>query len=300
MIDLHCHSSHSDGVHTPAELVQMAENAGLSALALTDHDTVNGIDPFLAAGAGRRLRVVPGVEIACQGEGNAILHVVGLWVDHRNRALGDLLEEIRTDRRRRNAALLARLDALGCPLDPAEIEAAAGGGVVGRPHVAQALVARGYCRSHQDAFERFLGRGKPAYIRRRITPVEKALAVLSAAGAVCIWAHPLTSNSITAAALRRALKRLGRLGLDGLEVYYPDYTETQTRTALDAAAELAMLPSGGSDFHGSNIPGIALGTGRGNLAVPDALLPPLEERARQKAAATRPGPGTGQPASPSG
>jgi predicted metal-dependent phosphoesterase TrpH len=300
MVDLHCHSTHSDGAKTPTELVHLAETAGLTAVALTDHDTVSGNAEFLAAGEGRPVRVVPGVEVACHGERNEILHVVGLWVDSLDPALGRLLQRICEDRHRRNLSLLERLRELGCPLELAEVEAMAGGGVVGRPHFARALQARGLCRSQRDAFDRFLGRGKPAYVRRRITPVEEALAVLSAAGAVCIWAHPLMSNSMTGARLRRVLKGLRPLGLDGLEVYYSDYGVTETRVAHEAAEALGLLSSGGTDFHGDNIPGIGLGVGRGGLAVPDALLEPLMQRAAEKAQrAQRVRPGS-QPAAPKG
>jgi predicted metal-dependent phosphoesterase TrpH len=287
MIDLHCHSTESDGAVTPAGLVELAVAGGLSAMALTDHDTVSGIDAFLAAGQGRLLRTVPGVEIACQGDGSAIMHLVGLWVDHRNPDLLRLLEGIRVGRQRRNLCLVDRLRRLGCPLELREVEALAGGAVVGRPHFAQALMRGGFCRSHRDAFDRFLGRGRPGYVQREITPVAEALRVLSAAGAVCIWAHPLMGNSVTGAYLRRTVERLRPLGLDGIEVYYADYGPTETRNAKEHAEALGLLQSGGTDFHGTNVPGIALGVGRGGLATPDSLLPPLEQRAREKAAVVR-------------
>lgn len=283
VIDLHCHSTFSDGAQTPAELVDLAEAAGLTAVALTDHDTVGGIEAFLAAGRGRRVQVVPGVEVACQGDGSAILHIVGLWVDPTDGALLRLLNQIREDRHRRNLGMVERLCHLGCPVALEEVQALAGGEVVGRPHFAQALVARGYCRSLRDAFDRYLGRGKPAHIRRRITPVEATLEVLSAAGAVCIWAHPMMSHSVTGARLRRVLTRLRPLGLDGLEVYYSDYGPTETRVARETAEALGLLASGGTDYHGGNVPGIRIGVGRGDLATPDALLAPLARRAQEKA-----------------
>jgi predicted metal-dependent phosphoesterase TrpH len=284
MIDLHCHSTESDGAVTPAGLVDLAAARGLSAIALTDHDTVSGIDAFLAAGKGRQPRTVPGVEIACQGDGSVIMHVVGLWIDHRNPVLLRLLEGIRVGRHRRNIGMVSRLRQLGCTLDLAAVEALAGGDVVGRPHFAQALMRGGFCRSHRDAFDRFLGRGKPGYVQREITPVEEALRVLSAAGAVCIWAHPLMGNNVTGAYLRRVVARLRPLGLDGIEVYYADYGPTETRNAREHAEALGLLQSGGTDFHGTNVPGIAVGVGRGALNTPDSLLPPLEQRAREKAA----------------
>ena len=149
MIDLHCHSRESDGDLSVEALVALAEARGLTAVALTDHDTVSGIDGFLAAGRGRRVRAVPGVEVACQGDGSLIMHVVGLWPDHRDPALGAMLAGIRSARARRNDLMFERLAALGCRLERAAVERLAGGGVVGRPHVAQALIQAGHCRSHQ-------------------------------------------------------------------------------------------------------------------------------------------------------
>jgi len=285
MIDLHCHSRESDGDLSVEALVALAEARGLTAVALTDHDTVSGIDGFLAAGRGRRVRAVPGVEVACQGDGSLIMHVVGLWPDHRDPALGAMLAGIRSARARRNDLMFERLAALGCRLERAAVERLAGGGVVGRPHVAQALIQAGHCRSHRDAFDRFLGRGKPAYVRRELTGAAEALRVLSAAGAVCIWAHPLMGNSVTGALVRRVVQALRPAGLDGLEVYYSDYGATDTRNAREYCEAMGLLQSGGSDFHGGNIPGIDLGVGRGGLCVPDALLEPLLARAREKAAA---------------
>ena len=210
-------------------------------------------------------------------------------MDHRNPALLRLLEGVREGRQRRNACMVDRLRLLGCPLEMTAIEALAGGEVVGRPHFAKALMQGGFCRSHHDAFDRYLGRGKPGYVQREITPVEEALRVLSAAGGVCIWAHPLMGNSVTGAYLRRTVERLRPLGLDGIEVYYADYGPTETRNALLHTEALGLLQSGGTDFHGSNVPGISLGVGRGRLNTPDSLLPPLERRAQEKAARAQPG-----------
>lgn len=282
MVDLHCHSTFSDGACAPAALLRLAEARNLSAIALTDHDTVDGIEPFLTAGRTSPVEAIPGVEVACRGEGSLVMHIVGLWVNHRHPDLLALLSAARNGREQRNVAMVERLRGLGCPVELDDVRAVAGGGVLGRPHFAQVLVRQGHCRNQRDAFTQYLGRGKPAYVSRTLPPVEDVLAVLGAAGAASVWAHPLTSKAVTGAKLLRVADRLRGLGLDAIEVFYPDHTEHQTRTATEYARRLGLLISGGSDFHGDNVPGIGLGCGRGSLAVPDAIVGPLRQRALGK------------------
>lgn len=282
MIDLHCHSTCSDGALSPLELLDCAEALGIQTLALTDHDTVDGVEEFMACAQARAVEAVPGVEVACQGPKSLVMHVVGLWCDHTDTVLLKLLEGIRDHRQDRNVKMIDRLSDLGCPVAWADVSAEAGDGVMGRPHFARVLVDKGFCRDHRDAFTRFLARGKPAYVRRQLPPVSEALEILSGAGAVCIWAHPLMSKTITGAKLHRVAKSLMPHGLDGIECYYSEYSLNQVRKALRHAGELGLLASGGSDFHGGNIPGISLGTGRGDLCVPPEILPPLRHRAALK------------------
>ncbi len=280
MIDLHTHSTASDGTLSPAEIIRQAAQAGLNAVALTDHDTTAGLEEFTEAARKGPVRPVPGVEIACRWYG-ANLHLVGLFIDPAHPALQELLAGIRRARLERNRKVLDILAELGCPLEPEDIAPAHALGAVGRPHVARALVRRGHCCSVSQAFARFLKRGKPAYVRRELPSPAEGVAAIHEAGGVAVWAHPMTTRGPAAARARQPLRRLVEHGLDALEVCYVDYTPRQEAAARKLLEEFALLPSGGSDFHGDNIPGVRLGTGRDNLAVPDAWLEPLEKRAQR-------------------
>ena len=283
MIDLHCHSTASDGTLPPAELVAAAIASGLQAVALTDHDTTDGLGDFLAAAAGKaHFLAIPGIELSCQVSTGDNCHIVGLFVDSGCPELMALTAQIRTRREERNVRILGRLSELGLSLTMAEVEACCGGDVIGRPHFARALVERGYCRNQQEAFRNLLGRGRPAYSGRSPVPAAECLAVLRQASAVTIWAHPMTSSVMTPARCRKVVSELQAGGLDGIEAYYPDHTQAQTQTVLAIARENRLLVSGGSDFHGANMADIALGRGRGKgFLVPAELLPPLCERARR-------------------
>ncbi|NOY79534.1 MAG: PHP domain-containing protein [Kiritimatiellaeota bacterium] len=278
MIDLHTHSTASDGTLSPAGIVHRAAQAGLSAVALTDHDTTAGIEEFMEAARGGPVRAIPGVEIACRWYG-ANLHLVGLFIDPACPVLQELLARVRHARTERNLKVLDILAELGCPLEPCDIAPEEPLAAVGRPHVARALVRRGHCQSVSQAFARFLKRGKPAYVRRELPLPSECVAAIHAAGGVAVWAHPMTTRGPAAARARRPLRHLFGHGLDGLEVCYVDYSPRQEAAARKLLEEFGLLPSGGSDFHGDNIPGVRIGTGRDNLAIPDTWVEPLEQRA---------------------
>lgn len=290
MIDMHCHSTASDGTLTPDELVAAALATGLRALALTDHDTTDGLQGFLAAAAGRPdFLAIPGIELSCQVSSGENCHIVGLFVDAGCPALMALTAQIRARREERNVRILDRLSALGLPLSMTEVEACSRGDVIGRPHFARALVERGYCRNQREAFRNLLGRGRPAYSGRSPVSAAECLSVLRQASAVTVWAHPMTSSAMTAARCRKVVDELAGCGLDGIEAYYSDHTPAQTQTVLAIAREARLLVSGGSDFHGANMVDIALGRGRGEgFLVPFELLSPLHERARDRRAAVSP------------
>ncbi len=278
MIDLHLHSTASDGTLPPSSLVQEAARLGLAAAALTDHDTIAGLDEFLAAAAGTGVRAVPGVELSCSWY-SGTMHILGLFIDPRSPELEALLREVRTSRDRRNAAMLARIRHLGIELPEGAVRGDAADPVIGRPHIARALVEHGHCRDFPDAFDRFLGSGRPAYIRRRLPLPDAVIRVIHAAGGVAVWAHPLAQLRRSAAKLRQTARVLRDAGLDAMETYYADYSPEETKLACAVAAQLGLLESGGSDFHGAHSPGILMGTGRGGLAVPDAAFAALEARA---------------------
>lgn len=281
MIDLHTHSTMSDGTLSPSSIIQAAENEGLAAIALTDHDTVEGVPEFLRAGNEFSGEAVAGVEIACAWYGGS-MHLLGLFIDWQRGELLELLEEIQDNRKKRNTLILEKLDALDMPVSLAAVEAerALSGGVIGRPHFARALVEAKYCSSMREAFQKFLGRGGRAYVSRFLPLPDAALKAIHHAGGVAVLAHPFGGiKHARAGWLRQKLQKLRSLGLDGLEVYYSDHTEFQEKTALQLASELGLLTSGGSDFHGDNMAGNSLGRGYGSLETPDLCLPPLRRAA---------------------
>lgn len=275
MIDLHVHSTFSDGSLTPAELVTMAAEIGLRALALTDHDGVDGVGPLLSACAALPadpppLLGVPGVELSAEVP-RGTMHLLGYFMDCGHPGLAAALQRLRDGREARNRRILERLGALGCALTWDEVAALAGTDVVGRPHFAQAMVNRGYVPTRERAFSRFLTKGQAAYVdRERLSPAE-SIRVIAEAGGVPVLAHPV-SLGMTTAALRRRLVELKTYGLQGLEVYYSMHVPDQEASFGRLARELDLVATGGSDFHGGGKPGLKLGRGFGALQVPDDVI----------------------------
>ncbi|MFZ5586463.1 MAG: PHP domain-containing protein [Thermodesulfobacteriota bacterium] len=290
LIDLHTHTTASDGSLTPAELVAAARSVGLKAVAITDHDTVAGLEEALAAGRRLGQRVVPGVEISLEGLGGqgmpASMHLLGLFVDHREPGLIAGLGRLQAARAERNPKIAEKLGELGIAISLDEVRAYAGGDLVGRPHFAQALVARGVVKNRGEAFARFLAAGKPAYVSKWRFPPAEGIAMLKRAGAVTVLAHPGLFK-LGLAALEPLLLRLVEAGLDGVEAHYSEHDPALSRALARLAARLGLAVSGGSDFHGAPKPDIALGVGRGGLRVPASLLADLERRRAPAAAPPR-------------
>jgi predicted metal-dependent phosphoesterase TrpH len=278
VIDLHVHSTFSDGSLTPAQLAGRGREIGLKALALTDHDTTAGLAALAAAcGGGGGPEPVPGVEISVD-VAKGTLHMLGYYVDASNAALEKTLARIREGREDRNRVILDKLRALGMALEWDEVAAYAGEDVVGRPHFARAMAARGYVSSTAEAFDRYLAKGKPAYTERfRLLPAE-SVAAIRAAGGVPVLAHPFTLE-LSAAALAARAAELKEAGLGGIEAYYSEHSSGQTEQYVRLARSLDLAVTGGSDFHGENNPAIRLGVGFGSLRVPDDLLEDLRRRA---------------------
>ncbi len=276
MIDLHCHSTFSDGSLTPEQLVDEGLQAGLSALALTDHDTVAGLPRFLAAGADKPIRPVPGVELSVDCS-SGVMHMLGYWMDVHNRELVRQLEWIRDARTMRNRTMLEKLNELGLAMTWEEVQAVAGEDVVGRPHFAQVMLRKGYARDKNEVFDKWLGNGKPAYVDRARLTAENAVALIRGAGGVAVLAHPY-SLRIGKEALAALLGELAAAGLAGVECYYSEHSADLTREYLALADKAGLVPTGGSDYHGEVTPGVRLGTGFGGLHVPDEVLAALEAR----------------------
>ena len=278
MIDLHTHSTASDGSLTPAQLVQAADRIGLSAVALTDHDTTAGISEFVNAAEHADVTAVTGVELAASWYG-ASLHIIGLFIDVADARLQRLLAEIRGFREQRNVRILERLAELGKPVDTDLVRELAGDEVTGRPHIAAALVQSGHCASSKEAFSELIGKSQPAYFRRHLPLPGTTIAAIHTAGGVAVWAHPVGMRELPQGRLRHITRKLKECGLDGVETYYSEYSAGQQDQVARLSREYDLLPCGGSDFHGVHTPEVRLGVGKGNLAIPDSLVEPLRKRA---------------------
>lgn len=262
-VDLHTHSLASDGATAPAEVVALAERKQLAALALTDHDTLAGLPEAVAAARGLPLRFIPGVEMSAPCQKGA-LHILGLGVDPASPALHRALADLRRFRAERNPRIVARLRQLGMDVTMAELERFAGAGdkadhVVGRLHLANFMVRRGYVRDVDEAFDRFLGAGRPAYVDKERMQARDVIAAIHRAGGVAVMAHPPQTQYANLAQLARGVRELVDCGLDGLEVYHSDHTPQQTRSYLELARRLGLLISGGSDYHGQAKADVRLG-----------------------------------------
>jgi hypothetical protein len=285
MIDLHTHSNASDGASSPTELYAEAAALGLTAIALADHDTTGGLAEFLAAARPGGPVAVPGVEVSVANADREV-HIVGLFIRLGCDELEGLLREIRVNRDARNHKIIERLQQMGYGITLAEVRALAGGDSIGRPLFAQVLIGKGYFHEPQEVFDRCLKRGAPAYVPRVLPDPAAAIAAIHAADGLAIWAHALHRSRHEAAAFRQELDKLVDLGLDGIETLYSTFTPSQTALLTTIARERGLAVSGGTDYHGANQPSIRLGSGQGDMAIPDDIYLALLDKHR--AATTRP------------
>lgn len=278
MIDLHTHSNVSDGSDTPAQVAELAAEAGCTAFALTDHDRLDGLAEAARRAHDLGVALVPGCEISC--EWPATFHLLVYFVEP---GAGTPMETELTDLQRarddRNGLMIERLQGLGLPITMEEVEAEAGGVGVGRPHVAAVLVRNGAAESVQDAFDKWLAKGKPGYLDKRRLHPDEALKVAVESGGVPVVAHPL-SLGLTPEDLDRTLGELAALGLAGVECLYGRYTPEDRSGLQDLARSHGLVVTGGSDHHGTYKPDLTVGRGRGDLDVPDSVIPDLEARRR--------------------
>ncbi len=282
-VDLHIHSSASDGTVPPRDIPRIAVAAQLSAVALTDHDTTSGITDFLACQQDfPELELIPGVELSSQ-LGARELHIVGLFIDHTNSELQDFMSAMRRGRVKRAHDMLQKLHTLGYEISWDELKAVGmTDDVPGRPHFARVLCQKYNFPDTQSVFERLLKRGAPGFVPRELPTPEAAIRVIKHAGGAAVWAHPLSARHNENNFIRRLLPVLKNSGLDAIEGYYSEYNPTRTANALRLAGEFALAVSGGSDFHGELYPDIQLGRGRGELMVPDSVLDDLRRTLRPK------------------
>ena len=274
-LDLHLHTTHSDGSCTPTEVVNMAHQAGVTALAITDHDIVTGVAEAMAAGQQCGIEIIPGVEISSLA-GNSELHILGYFLDWQDSDLLARLKTLREGRHRRNPLIIERLQALGIDITYDEVRALAGTDSIGRPHIARVLMDKHVVATAKEAFDRFLAEGKPAYVPRELPSPADAISWIKAAHGLAVLAHP-TWVKVAEQSLIDLVRQLKADGLDGVEVYYSTHAVRQTREYLSLAQQLGLLVTGGSDFHGVTKPDIEVGIGKGTLHIPTSLLPKMKD-----------------------
>ncbi|HEY9074584.1 MAG TPA: PHP domain-containing protein [Desulfobaccales bacterium] len=258
LIDLHVHSNASDGTYAPAEVVRRAQEGGLKAIALTDHDTIDGLAEAVAAGERFGVEVIPGVEVSARFPGGS-MHVLGLGINYRNGHLGERLAVLQKARAERNPQIIAKLNDLGIKITLEQVAEISGRGQMGRPHIARALMESGYVRTIQEAFDIYLRNDGKAYVAKFRFPPEEAIAMIRDVQGVPVLAHPFTLGLGSAFALKHTLEELTAMGLAGIEAIYAEHTPEQEALYLRLARELGLLITGGSDYHGENKPEITLG-----------------------------------------
>ena len=272
--DLHAHSNFSDGSYTPAQLLEEAQRLGLTAVALTDHNTVAGLPDFVAAGQGCCVEAVPGCEFSTDYR-DVELHILGLFIAPVHyQTVTNLLEEAQREKERSSQALVAALCEAGYELDYDAI-CSRTNGQINRAHIAAELAQKGYVESAQDAFRTLLGKKHGYYQPPKRIDAYDCIRFIKSIGAVAVLAHPFLN--LDEQALREFLPQAVQAGLDGMEVLYSKYSPETTATAYAVAADFGLRYSGGSDFHGENKPDIALGTGRGDLRIPAQWLAELKQ-----------------------
>jgi predicted metal-dependent phosphoesterase TrpH len=276
MIDLHCHSTCSDGSESPQRVVELAVAAGLSAVALTDHDGLSGLAEAAKAAEKEDITLLPGCEVSCRFSPGT-MHVLCYYVQEGDGPLQSQLERLRRDRVTRNERLITRLNELGIELSLEDVEREAGGGTLGRPHFAAALVEKGAAETYQGAFDELLGKGGPAYIPKAFISAEDTIAAAKGSHALPVLAHPL-SLGLGPVELESLLASLTEAGLVGIECFYGRYSPEEREGLFQMARRHGLVATGGSDFHGTFKPDLQVGTGRGDLEVPDDVLDQLEDK----------------------
>lgn len=270
-IDLHVHSSASDGSLTPEEVVELAKHAGLTSFALTDHDTVEGVERALDhAKKIKDIEVIPGTELSCYYN-NREIHIVGLFINHKDETFLNELQKLEQAREARNEKMVQNFVDAGIPITLEELKHGNPNSVITRAHFARVLIEKGICKDKNEVFDKYLGIGCPFYLPKpKVTP-EHVISLINQAGGIAILAHPY-SYKLSKTEIEHMLDDLIPAGLSGMECYYSTYDDGQMQELRNIAHAKNLLISGGSDFHGTVKPDISIGTGHGNLRIPDKLL----------------------------
>jgi len=276
-VDLHVHTTASDGTMSPAEVVRYAKEKGLRAIAITDHDTIEGLPEGIEEGKKQGLEVIPGVELSVDFP-KGTMHVLGYYIDPTCTGLLDELMVLQQARAERNLRMIEKLRGLGIEIEISELKETPEHGQIGRPHFAHTMVKKGYVQNIQDAFDRYLGKGGPAYVEKfRFSP-EEAMRFINKAGGVAVLAHPFTLNRPQQKDLEDVIAKLKAQGLDGIETYYPEHSEGQTKIYRHLAKKYGLLLTGGSDFHGLTKDKVDLGEGYEDREVSYKLVEELQAK----------------------
>ena len=274
-VDLHLHTTASDGVLTPSELVRYAKSRGLQAVAITDHDTVDGLEEGLSEGGRIGFEVIPGVEISAEYSPGS-MHLLGYFLDIYHPLLRSKLEYLQKARAERNPRIIQNLNRLGMRITYEEVVKASGGGQVGRPHFAQVLLEKGYVTTFQEAFDRFLKKGAPAYVDKIRFKPKEAISFIREAGGVAVLAHPKTLGIQGTSALEEIVSELIPEGLKGIEAMYPEHSSSEMERFKLLAERYGLLITGGTDYHGIEKEALEIGIGRGQMRLPYSLVEGLK------------------------
>jgi 3',5'-nucleoside bisphosphate phosphatase len=274
-VDLHIHTTASDGVMSPSEIVRYAKAKGLQAIAITDHDTIEGLEEGLLEGERIDFEVIPGIEISAEHSPGS-MHLLGFFLDIHHPTLNERLGYLQKARAERNSKIVERLNRLGIELTYEDVLKASGGGQVGRPHFAQVLLEKNYVGSFQEAFERFLKKGAPAYVDKFRFTAKEAIHFINEARGVAVLAHPNTLNMNGYSELETLILRLIEEGLKGIEVYYPEHSPLEVARYKTLAERYGLLMTGGTDYHGIEKNGLDIGVGRGSMRLSYSIVEGLK------------------------
>src|SRR4030043_866637 len=278
-VDLHLHTTASDGVKSPSEIVRYAKSKGLQAISITDHDTIGGLEEGLAEGDRIGFEVIPGIEISAVHSPGS-MHLLGYFINIHHPRLSERLKYLQRAREERNPRMVEKLNWLGVNITYEEVVRASGGGQVGRPHFAQVLIEKGYVRNVQEAFDRFLKKGASAYVEKMRFSAEESIQFINEANGVAVLAHPNTLQLNGYSELENLILRLVKTGLRGIEAYYPEHSALEVAQYKTLAERHGLLVTGGTDYHGIEKNGLDIGVGRGEMKLPYSIVENLKAARR--------------------
>ncbi|MBN1573334.1 MAG: PHP domain-containing protein [Deltaproteobacteria bacterium] len=276
MIDLHTHTTASDGTLTPEQLIRHAHEIGISAISVTDHDTTDGVAIARTEAEKRGVFFIQGIEISAEYSDQGTMHILGYFIDENNDRMIEVLDFLKRSRRLRNPKMIKLLNEAGISITMEDVVNEAGGGQVGRPHFARTMIKKGFASSINEVFDKYIKKGGPCYVNKERLSPEKSIELILTAGGIPVIAHPKTLGVSDHGDLKKLIIELMDYGLMGMECYYFSHTKAETEGYIELAEELGLLVTGGTDFHGENKPNIRLGVGKGDLKIPDDLAEKLK------------------------